>query len=43
MATSPDEIVWLDGPSDPSFVVLRDNDDSHYFYWPIEISVPIRN
>lgn len=42
MSTNTNEIVWLDGPSDPSFVVLRDNDDAHYFYWPIEISAPIR-
>ena len=42
MSTNISEIVWLDGPSDPSFVVSRDNDDAHYFYWPIEISVPIR-
>lgn len=42
MSTNTTEIVWLDGPSDPSFVILRDNDDAQYFYWPIEISAPIR-
>jgi hypothetical protein len=37
---SSNEIVWLDGPDDPTLVVILDKDSSHYFYWPFEITAP---
>jgi hypothetical protein len=33
------EIIFLDGPEDPEFVVVFDADDVHYFYWPYEWTI----
>ena len=41
LSNPPPELVWLDGPEDPTFVILRSNDKSHYFYWPYELSTRI--
>lgn len=35
-----DPIVHVDGPEDPSLVILRNNDSTRYFYWPGEWTIP---
>jgi|APSaa5957512535_1039671.scaffolds.fasta_scaffold27685_2 hypothetical protein len=32
------EIIFLDGPENPTFVIVYNNDDVHYFYWPYEFT-----
>jgi len=34
-------IITIDGSKDPSFVILRNDDDVHYFYWPYEFNFKI--
>lgn len=34
------EIVRVVDSETPSFVFIRDNDSTHYFYWPKEITLP---
>lgn len=30
------ELVWMEDSADPTFVIIRNNDNAHYFYWPFE-------
>lgn len=36
------ELVWFDGPDDPKFVIVYDDHDVHYFYWPLEFIPAIK-
>lgn len=39
MSDNPKEIVFVDGRTDPTFVIIfKDNHDVHYFYWPYEFT-----
>jgi hypothetical protein len=39
MIMSTNEIVWIDSVEDPFLVLTRPNDDAHYFYWPLEVTL----